>query len=166
MLELKPISKEGIPAALETAERYRVIKDPSSAESICLDVLLVDPENQQALITLLLAITDQFAEGPGEGVRRAREVVPRLQDEYKRAYYSGIICERVAKAHLHRGGLGSADVAGDWFREAMSWYEKAEALRPPRNDESILRWNTCARILARSERLETRVEEWIEPGLE
>jgi hypothetical protein len=166
MLELKPISKEGVPAALEKAERYRVINDPSSAESICLDVLLVDPENQQALITLLLAITDQFAEGPAEGVRRAREVVPRLQDEYKRAYYSGIICERCAKAHLRRGALGSADMAVDWLREAMGWYEKAEALRQPGNDESILRWNTCARILARTEQLETRAEEWVEPGLE
>ena len=166
MLELKPISKEGIPAALEKAERYRIIGDPSSAESICLDVLLVDPENQQALITLLLAMTDQFAEGPGEGVRRAREVVPRLKDEYKRAYYSGIICERSGKALLRRGGLGSADRAGDWLREAMGWYEKAEVLRSPGNDESLLRWNTCARILARSERLEARVEEWVEPGLE
>jgi hypothetical protein len=166
MLELKSISREGIPHALEKAERYRIISDPSSAESICLDVLLVDPENQQALVTLLLAITDQFAEGPGEGVRRAREVVPRLREEYKRAYYSGIICERCAKAHLHRGGLGSAEVAGDWFREAMGWYEKAEALRPPGNDESLLRWNTCARILSRSEGHRTRVEEWVEPGLE
>jgi hypothetical protein len=166
MLELKPISKEGVPAALEKAERYRVINDPSSAESICLDVLLVDPENQQALVTLLLAITDQFADGPAEGVRRAREVVSRLRDEYKRAYYAGIICERCAKAHLRRGALGAADLAGDWFREAMGWYEKAEALRPRGNDESILRWNTCARILARTEKPGSRVEEWAEPGLE
>ena len=68
----KPITKEGVPAALQKAERYRVINDPTSAESICLDVLTVSPDNQQALVTLLLAITDQFGEAPTEGVRRAR----------------------------------------------------------------------------------------------
>jgi hypothetical protein len=86
MPDLKRISKESVPLALQKAERYRLINDPSSAESICLDVLSVDPENQQALVTLLLAITDQFGDAPTEGVRRAREVLPRLQDEYKRAY--------------------------------------------------------------------------------
>ena len=113
--ELKPISKESVPAALQKAERYRLINDPSSAESICLDVLTVEPENQQALVTLLLAITDQFAEGPTEGVRRAREVLPRLDDEYKRAYYAGIICERCAKAQLRPRG---ARLGGDGLRLA------------------------------------------------
>ena len=59
--------------------------------------------NQEALVTLLLAITDQFAEAPAEGARRAQELLPRLDDEYKRMYYAGIICERGAKAHLRRG---------------------------------------------------------------
>jgi hypothetical protein len=164
--ELKPISRDSVRAALQKAERYRVINDPSSAESICLDVLTVDPENQQALVTLLLAITDQFAEGPAEGVRRAREVLPRLSDEYKRAYYAGIICERAAKAELRPGGPGSEEKAYHWLREAMSWYEKAEALRPPGNDESILRWNTCARLLDRNEHLKPRAEEPVELSLE
>jgi hypothetical protein len=166
MFELKPISKEGVPLALQKAERYRIINDPSSAESICLDVLEVEPDNQQALMTLLLAITDQFTEGPTEGVRRARELLPRLGDEYRRAYYAGIICERCAKAQLRRGTLGSEELAYPWFRDAMSWYEKAEAARPPGNDEAILRWNTCARILASNEQLRPRVEEPIEPSLE
>jgi hypothetical protein len=157
--ELKPISAAGVPAALQKAERYRVINDPSSAESICLDVLTVDPGNQQALVTLLLAITDQFPASPSEGVRRAREVVPRLQDEYKRAYYEGIICERCAKAHLALGTPGSGATAYHWLREAMGWYEKAEARRPAGNDESILRWNTCARLLARHPHLKPRDEE-------
>src|SRR3954470_7399814 len=100
MLQPKPITKDAIPTALQKAERYRVINDPTSAESICLDVLALDPNNQQALVTLLLAITDQFGPAPTEGVRRAREVLPRLESEYKRSYYDGIICERCAKAHL------------------------------------------------------------------
>jgi hypothetical protein len=166
MFELKPIAKDSVGPALEKAERYRVINDPSSAESICLDVLQVDPGNQQALVTLLLAITDQFAEGPTEGVHRARELLPRLDDEYKRDYYAGIICERCAKAQLRRGTFGAAELAYHWFREAMTWYEKAERERPAGNDESILRWNTCARILARDEHLRPREEEPAEPGLE
>jgi hypothetical protein len=152
--------------ALQKAERYRVINDPTSAESICLDVLTVDPENQQALVTLLLAITDQFDRAPAEGVRRAREVLPRLEDEYKRAYYAGIICERCAKAQIRPDTPGSEETAYHWLREAMDWYEKAEAQRPAKNDEAILRWNTCARLLARNDRLRPRAEEPVELGLE
>jgi hypothetical protein len=164
--ELKPISRAGVGAALQKAERYRVINDPTSAESICLDVLAVDPENQQARITLLLAITDQFAEAPGEGVRRAREVLPGLEDKYKEAYYAGIICERCAKAHLRHEVPGSGEQAYHWLVEAMGWYERAEAQRPAGNDESILRWNTCARLLDRNEDLKPRAEEPVELSLE
>jgi hypothetical protein len=148
-MELKPITREGIPAALHKAERYRLLNDSSAAESICLDILEVEPENTQALVTLLLSITDQFVDDGGDEVRRARDVLPRLKDDYKRAYYSGIIAERKAKALLHRGSVGVDEVAYDWFREAMRWYEKAEAIRPAGNDEAILRWNTCARMLDR-----------------
>lgn len=157
--EPKPISRESVPLALQKAERYRIIADPSSAESICLDVLTVDPENQRALVTLLLAITDQFAEAPTAGVHRAREILPRLHDPYMRAYYAGIICERCAKAQLHSGTPGSEEMAYEWLREAMTWYEKAEAQRPTANDEAILRWNTCARILARDQHLRPHTDE-------
>jgi hypothetical protein len=162
----KPITKDGIPAALQKAERYRVINDPTSAESICLDVLAVSPENQQALVTLLLAITDQFGQAPTEGVRRAREVLPRLKDEYKRAYYAGIICERCGKAQLRGGALKSGEMAYHWLREAMSWYEKAESRRPPGNDEAILRWNTCGRLLARYPHLRPAADEPVALSLE
>jgi tetratricopeptide (TPR) repeat protein len=163
-MELKPITREGIPAALQKAERYRLLNDSSAAESICLDVLEIDPDNQEAIVSLLLAITDQFTEEMGEGVRRAREVLPRITDEYERAYYAGIICERRARAQLHRGSLGSAEVASEGFREAMRWYERAEPMRPKGNDEAILRWNTCARMLGRHERVHVPGE--YEPALE
>ena len=165
-MQLKPITKEGVAAALQKAERYRLLNDSSAAESICLDILQVEPENQSALVTLLLSITDQFAEELSDGVRRARDVLPRLKDDYKRAYYAGIICERRAKALLHRSSLGAADVAVDWFREAMSWYERAESLRPAGNDESILRWNTCLRLLGRHEPSGRSAPREYEPALE
>jgi hypothetical protein len=152
-MDLKPITHEGIPAALQKAERYRLLNESSAAESICLDVLEIDPANQEALVSLLLSITDQFAEEMSDGLHRARAVLQRLTDEYERVYYAGIICERRARAQLQRGALGSAEVAAEWFRQAMGWYEKAEKMRPSGNDESILRWNTCVRMLGRHERV-------------
>jgi hypothetical protein len=155
----KPISRESVSLALQKAERYRVIGDPSSAESICLDVLAADPDNQQAVMTLLLAITDQFPDAPTAGVHRARELLARLGDPYRQAYYAGIICERCAKAQLHSGAPGSGAMAYDWLRDAMSWYEKAESQRPPGNDESILRWNSCARLLSRNGELRPHTDD-------
>ena len=168
--DLKHITKEGVPAALQKAERYRLLNEPSAAESICLDILEVDPEHQQALVTLLLAIVDEFSEGvyegTSEGTRRARDVVARVRDEYKRTYYSGIICERRGKAQIRAGHPRSAESAYGWLREAMDWYEKAEAMRPAGNDEAILRWNTCARIIARNPALAPAPAEEYEPSLE
>lgn len=166
MFRPKPISKAGIPLALQKAERYRVINDPSSAESICLDVLTIDPDNEQALVTLLLAITDQFGAAHGDGLRRAKDLLPRLRDGYRQAYYAGIIAERFAKAQLHHGGLTSGEMAYHGLREAMGWYEKAESQCPAGNDEAILRWNTCARILAANPHLQPRADESMEMGLE
>jgi tetratricopeptide (TPR) repeat protein len=163
---LKRISASGVPAALQKAERYRLLNDSSAAESICRDIVEVEPDNQQALIVLLLAITDQFADDLGDSVRRAREVLPRLRDEYKRAYYAGIICERRAKAQRRQSIPGSGSMAYESFREAMDWYEKAEGMRPEGNDEAILRWNTCARLLASDDHLRPRPAEQYEPVLE
>jgi tetratricopeptide (TPR) repeat protein len=166
VFELKSIHKETVLAALEKAERYRLLNEPGEAESICLDVLRIDPENQQALVALLLALTDQFEEGFADRVKRAREVLPRVRDDYARAYYAGIICERRAKAQLKQGGPGSGYVAYDSFHAAMSWYEKAETLRPTGNDDALLRWNTCARILMRNPHIQPGPVDRSEPPLE
>jgi hypothetical protein len=146
MPEFKPISRAAIPLALEKAERYRLLNEPPQAESICLDVLAIDPDNQQALVMLLLALTDQFLTGSGDCVPQAEAVVPKLRGEYERLYYSGIIWERHGHAHASRGGPGSTTVAYRWIRQAMDFYEQAERLRPAGNDDAILRWNTCIRL--------------------
>jgi hypothetical protein len=148
-LEPKPLSREGIPRALEKAERYRLLNEPVEAESICLDVLAADPGSQPALVTMLLALTDQFEERAADTVQRAREIVPRLSGEYERAYYAGIVAERRAKAQLRQGGPGSGYAAFASIQEAMAFYETAEGVRPPGNDDARLRWNTCARIVQR-----------------
>ena len=149
MVDLKSLSREAIVRALEKAERYRLLNEPVEAESICLDVLRLEPENQQALQALLLALTDQFDEDAPNAVSQAQAIVPRLKDDYARVYYAGIIAERRGKARLAQGGPASGHVAHDFLREAMALYEKAEGLRPPGNDDALLRYNTCVRILER-----------------
>jgi hypothetical protein len=165
MFTLKRLSPAGIPSALQKAERYRLLNQPWAAESICLDVVEVDPGNQAALVLLLLCITDQFGSALGAGVAHAREVLRQLTSEYQRTYYAGIVCERRGQAQLVQGGHGAESVAYSWFREAMEWYEKAEAIRPAGNDESLLRWNTCARLLSQNPKLAPRPEEAFQPTL-
>jgi hypothetical protein len=166
MFTLKRITRDGIPRALEKADRYRLLNEPGDAESICLDILEVDPENQRALIALLLARTDQFTSAHSPHVSSAREVLPRLVSEYERAYYGGIICERWAKALHSRGTPGSGPTAYGWLREAMECYEQAERLHPPGRDEAVLRWNACARLILRRPDLRPGTEEQVEVMLE
>ena len=147
MFELKSLSKAAIPEALEKMERYRLLNEPDDAESICRDVLAIDPENQAALVNLILSLTDQFSEGLAGRFDEAWEAASRLQSESERAYYTGIVCERRAKSHQGRRTPASGNIAYDWLREAMNCYEKAEQLRPQGNDDALLRWNTCARII-------------------
>ena len=161
--ELKVLSKDAIPEALEKAHRYRLLDEPWQAESICLDVLHVEPANQAALITLLLAITDQF--GREISASRAREVLRSIKGEYEEAYYAGIIFERSARARMKHGVPGTNDKAYREFAEAMRCYERAEAHRPPGNDDAILRWNTCARTLMRHSELRPQPYEPLEAVL-
>ena len=163
MSELKLLSREGIPSALDKAVRYRLLGQPWEAESIYLDVLQVDQNNQPALVGLLLALTDQFDQHLSGVLGRAREVLPRIRDNYERDYYAGIVCERRAKAVLHRARPGDDKMASDLLREAMSLYEKAEMLRPTGDDDALLRWNACARLAARHPHVEATAEEHFEP---
>lgn len=146
MFELKPLSHEAIPAALEKANRYRLLNEPGAAESIYLDILAVDPENQDALRNLVLAMSDRFGKDYAVGDTPYKEYLARLSDDYQRAYYTGIVYERRAKATLAKGGLQAYEL----FTQAMDCFEKAEAIRPEGNDDAILRWNGCARIIDRN----------------
>src|SRR5262249_30605063 len=132
-LRFKAIAPDGIPHALEKAERYRLLNDPPQAESICRDVLAVDEENQDALRILILALTDQFGAHRGASIaQEAHGHIEHLHDAYERAYYTGIVFERETRAYLAREHVVRS-AAYDGFRHAMEWYERAEQLRPPGN---------------------------------
>jgi hypothetical protein len=145
--ELKTLSREAVPRALAKAERYRLLHEPGEAASICHDALAIEPDNQAALAMLLLALTDQFEANAHPVIAEAWSTVERFADDYDRAYYTGIVHERRAKAQLRHGAPGSGPLVYGWLREAMTWYERAEAIRPAGNDDAILRWNACARLI-------------------
>ena len=146
MFELKRLSKEAIPGALEKANRYRLLNEPGAAESIYLDVLAVEPDNQEALKNIVLAMSDRFGKGYGVGDTSIQEFLGRIEGDYQRAYYAGIVYERRAKALLAKGGVNAYEM----FEKAMDCFEKAEAARPAGNEDAILRWNECARIITRN----------------
>lgn len=152
MFELKKLSPEAVPAAREKWELYRLLNHPFLAESICRDILDVDPDDQEALVSLCLTLCDQFGVGGGASVKSVMEVVQQLESEYERRYYGGIAYERMGFASLRRGGPGAGQVAYDWLMKAMAQFESAAEVRPAGNEEAILRWNTCARVVnARSD---------------
>jgi tetratricopeptide (TPR) repeat protein len=163
MFELKRLSTAAIPGALAKAERYRLLNEPEQAQSICEDVLTAEPANFEAVRILILALTDSFPHHDPTNVSRAQELVARLPSEYERAYFAGLIAERRARALLTRGGAGRALPAGDLIREAMRAFERAETVKPADNEDALLRWNACARLLQRHPELAESDEERTAP---
>ncbi len=164
-MDLKPLSKSAIPAAIEKAKHYRLLNEPSAAESICRDILRVAPDNAETLVILVLAMCDQIGAGYKLSPESLREVIDRIVDDYQRIYYTGISHERRGMARLRSERPGAEFMAHDCLTEAMRCFEEAEKLAPADNDEAVLRWNTCARLIERNH-LVPRPEEEGEPVLE
>lgn len=162
MFALKPISAGSVVGALGRAERYRLLNEPSEAESICLDILAVDAENELASISLVLALTDQIPQD-ARAFDKALAAAAQLKTPYDRTYYTGIAWERRAKARHHRSGQGGRHDVYEWIVKALRLFEEASASRAAGNDDAILRWNACVRYLERHKELAARVEESPEP---
>jgi hypothetical protein len=162
MFALKPISHDSIAGALSKAERYRLLNEPSEAESICRDILEIEPDDQQALISLVLSLTDQIPDD-SRAFANSLATANRLASGYDRAYYSGIAWERRAKACRDGAGKGAHHYAYEWIVKALDCFAEAEHLRPAGNDDSVLRWNACVRFLARHKELAPRTEEVADP---
>ena len=157
MKQLKRISKTAVPSALKKAERYRLLNEPSEAESICHDILEVDPENGDVKVMLILALSDQLTERMA-AFGEAQEVVDTLETEYDRNYFMGLLCERRARAHFRHGSIGSEHVAYDWFQNALQFFDKAAKGRPEGNDDSYFRWNAVIRTLEQHPSLQPHQE--------
>jgi hypothetical protein len=142
---LKTISKAGIPEAISKIELYRSLNEPEEAESICRDILAVQPEHQLALRLLGLAITDQFRGDSSDRYGEVEKLFQGLVERYECLYYMGLLHERRAKAQMQVGRAPHTLIP--LFAEAMRCFAEAEMIRPPDNDDAILRWNRCARLL-------------------
>jgi hypothetical protein len=143
--QLKRISTAGIAEAIAKAELYRSLNEPEEAESICRDILSVEPHHQLALRLLGLALTDQFTGSGSDRYGETEGIFQRLQDPYERLYYTGILYERRAKAQLRTGRAPGAVLP--IFEQALYSFAEAEKIRPSGNDDAILRWNRCVRLL-------------------
>jgi len=147
MFELKKLHPGAIEKALQKADRYRLLNEPADAESICRDILAVEPGNAPARMALILSLTDQFVRDGGPDPEQVLRESDGLGTAYDRAYYGGIVCERAGRALLGRSGFGVLYGAYEWFRRAMDRFEEAERLAAPGDASALLRWNTCARLL-------------------
>jgi len=162
MFALKPISHDSVAGALAKVERYRLLNEPSEAESICQDILQIEPDNQTALINLILALTDQIPLDT-RAFASAIETVSHLASPYDRAYYTGIAWERRAKGRYQTGGPGAHRYVYEWIVTALRLFEEAEPLRAQGNDDALLRWNACIRFLNRHRELAPAAEDIAEP---
>jgi hypothetical protein len=165
MFHLRPITREAIPSAIEKADHYRLLNEPAEAASICRDVLALEPAHARALVTLVLSLSDQLEEHPAS-FEEARALLPRLEEGYTRDYYAGILWERRAKATLRRGGPGAGARAYPFFREALEAFDRASHIAPEGNEDAILRWNTCVRLLEAHPDARPREDDGFRPLLE
>src|ERR1700685_4145158 len=144
-LKLKTISKSGIGEAIAKAELYRYLNEPEEAESICRDILAADPQNMLGLRVLGLSITDQFEGRPSDRYNEVERIFDGLNDAYERSYYTGLLCERRVKAQLRAGRAPHTLLP--LLERALQCFGEAERVHPPGNDDAILRWNRCVRLL-------------------
>jgi hypothetical protein len=151
-LKLKSISKSGIAEAIAKAELYRYLNEPEEAESISRDVLAVAPTHALGLRTLGLSMTDQFAGGSEDRYAEVESIFQSLEDPYERHYYTGLLCERRVKAQLRAGRAPHTLLP--LLERALQCFGEAERIHPPGNDDAILRWNRCVRLLQRQPEFE------------
>ena len=166
MSDLKPLSNDSIPNAIKRAQHYRLLNEPWQAESICRDILRADPDHQAAILHLILSITDQFATNKFPSDKEAKKLCDRLTSDYEQQYYRGIISEREGKSALNRKTPRASYIAYEYYRQAMEHYETAESFRPDDNEDSVLRWNACVRVIAEFDLKAAPKEDRTEPFLD
>jgi tetratricopeptide (TPR) repeat protein len=142
--ELRRLSPTALEGAIAKAEHYRDLNQPDEAESICRDVLDVDPKHQLALRTLGLALTDRLPRDRHHVFDEAVATFKQLTSAYEQAYYLGIAWERLAKVQLEHDEARNAISS---FEKALALFDQAAALGPEGAPDPVLRWNRCVRAL-------------------
>lgn len=166
MFQLKLLSKESIPKAVTRAKHYRLLNEPRQAESICMDILSIEPDHQLAILILILAKTDRFGTEQRNLVAEAKELCDRLSSKYEQQYYHGIVEERMGKAAIKRATPRVKYIAYEHFRTAMEYYEAAEKIRPAGNQDAVLRWNSCVRGIEEFKLEPAKEQDGIQPYLD
>src|ERR1700704_1456796 len=95
---------------------------PISRDSICCDILEIAPDNQPALISLILSLTDQIHQD-GAAFANALAAAARLETGYDRFYYAGMAGERRAKALYYGKSHAPRHYAYEWIAEALRLFE-------------------------------------------
>jgi len=150
------IHKNSIDTVLDKARQYRSLLEPDLAISICLDIFLVDPENQEALVVYILALTDQYSHNNSKiQPKEITDTIARFESEFHRVYYTGIFLERKARALLKNPM--SHSFAYEGLMEAVVKYEIAEKIAPEYCSDPILRYNSCLRTIEK-EGLQPRID--------
>ena len=165
--ELKKLSPEAVPRALAKAERYRLLNEPArGGEHLPRCAAGPSPTTRTALTTLLLAhhrsVRQRFVVARRAGVGQVSRL---LQDPVRARLLLRHVSRAAGEGAASAGRARLRAPAYRWLREAMTWYEKAEGIRPPGNDDAMLRWNACARLIMRDHHLVPMTEDRNEPLL-
>lgn len=166
MQSLKPLSIGSIPKALIRAKHYRLLNEPWQAESICRDILKVEADNQQALLYLILSLTDQFGTDRRSSYQEAKSLCTQLASDYEQNYYRGIMEERSGRAILKRETPRVTYIAYEYYRTAMDFFEKAAKVQPKGNQDADLRWNACVRGIEEFKLKPSPSEDHVQPFLD
>ena len=147
MTELKLIAPKDVPQTIDMAAQCRLRGDDVVAESMCMDVLSQEPENQIALEVLLRIFADRIAVGDKSALADARHVLPKLGDPGTHAFCNALIYEAQARRLTSRSDLPAAAAAQELFSFAVEQFEQAaDAAKDPL--ESHLRANACLRAMS------------------
>lgn len=145
-LKLYDIHPEAIELALDKARQYRSLLEPEMAESICLDIINIDSDNQAVLVVYILSLLDQIPSPDKKiEVKTIERIIDQLSSSYQRFYYSGLLHERMARYMVTQ--TMSHAFAYDYFYQALRCYDHAREISPVGNDEATLRWNSCIRTI-------------------
>ncbi len=142
-MEYYLIHKNTINSALDKAKQYRLLLEPELAVSICLDIFNIDKKHQETIIVYILALSDNLSKQKND--TKIFDAIKLLTSEYHKKYYTGIYHERKALS-LMKGNM-SASFAYNLFTKAMDFYKQAIEISADDNDDAILRYNSCIRII-------------------